>query len=111
MGGKNVTVEKVAKKVKGGGAKKAKQKGKATEEPRDSFFRSNFRNLKLGDPLPEEINAEELDMEDMGEDELVEEILDGQCQVLQMVKDNLVPHAVRVYTGEAFPEEEGDDED
>merc|ERR1712151_1128943 len=43
--GKNVTVEKVAKKTKGGGAKKAKQKAKEKQEPRDSFFRNLFRRL------------------------------------------------------------------
>merc|ERR1712113_881253 len=37
--GKDVTVERIAKKVKGGGAKKAKQKGKETVEPRQSIFR------------------------------------------------------------------------
>eukprot|EP00928_Gymnodinium_smaydae_P097471 TRINITY_DN883_c0_g1_i2.p2 TRINITY_DN883_c0_g1~~TRINITY_DN883_c0_g1_i2.p2 ORF type:complete len:336 (+),score=135.54 TRINITY_DN883_c0_g1_i2:85-1092(+) len=106
--GKDVTVELVAKKVKGGGAKKAKQKGKATEEPRDSFFRSLFRNLKIGDPMPEDINVDGLDIDD--DDEFMEEYLENQCQVLAMVKDYLVPHAVRVYSGEAFPEED-DDED
>jgi len=36
--GKDVTVHMVAKKVKGGGAKKAKQKAKEEERPRESFF-------------------------------------------------------------------------
>jgi len=44
--GKNVTVEVVKNKKKGGGAKEKAQK-KEKEEPRDSFFRSFFRNLRV----------------------------------------------------------------
>jgi len=51
--GKDVTVDKVSKKAKGGGAKKAKQK-KEKEEARPSFFRDFFRNLKPGEPLPDD---------------------------------------------------------
>lgn len=105
--GKNVTVEKIAKKVKGGGAKK--KKAKETEEPRDSFFRSIFRNLKLGDGIPDDINTEELDMDDA--DDFMEEYLDNQLEIMKMAKEFLVPHAVRVYTGEAFPDMEDDDDD
>merc|ERR1719414_232047 len=52
--GRNVTVEKVQKKVKGGGAKKAKQK-KEKEEARPSFFREFFRELEKGMKLTEEL--------------------------------------------------------
>jgi len=52
--GQNVTVEKtVAKKAKGG-AKKGKPK-KTKEEPRNSFFRLFFRNLKAGDQIPADL--------------------------------------------------------
>lgn len=107
--GKNITVEKVAKKVKGGGAKK--KKAKETEEPRDSFFRSIFRNLKLGDDIPEDINAEEMMDEIDDEEEFVKEYLDNQMEIVKMIKEFLIPHAVRVFTGEAFPEGDDDDED
>lgn len=50
--GKDVTVEKIEKKVKGGGAKKAKQKGKTQEEPRDSIFRHFFRTLTPDMEIP-----------------------------------------------------------
>jgi len=107
--GKNITVEKVAKKVKGGGAKK--KKAKESEEPRDSFFRSIFRNLKLGDDIPEDINAEEMMDEIEDEDEFVKEYLDNQMEIVKMIKDFLIPHAVRVFTGEAFPEDDDDDDE
>jgi len=43
--GKDVTVEVVQKKVKGGGKKKQKAKAKQETVPRPSWFRI-FRNLK-----------------------------------------------------------------
>lgn len=107
--GKNVTVEKVAKKKTGGGAKKKKQK--ETEEPRDSFFRSTFRNLKVGDDIPEDIASEEMMGQFDDEDEFVQEYLDNQMEIFRMVKDNLIPHAVYVYTGQAFPSEDDDDDE
>merc|ERR1711865_208474 len=57
--GKDVTIEKVAKKVKGGGAKKAKQK-KEKEEPRDSIFRHFFRTLKPDMPVPDDVNLDDV---------------------------------------------------
>merc|ERR1712130_897814 len=50
---KDVTVEKTQKKVKGGGAKKAKQKAKATIEPRDSFFRRFLCSYENRKDVPE----------------------------------------------------------
>jgi nucleosome assembly protein 1-like 1 len=108
--GKDVTVEKVGKKVKGVGAKKQKQKQKESVEPRDSFFRGTFRNLKIGDDIPDDINMEDMmdEIDDM--EEFVEQYIDNQMEIFRMVKENLVPHAVRVYTGEAFPDEDDDEE-
>merc|ERR1712050_391948 len=60
--GKDVTFEMVAKKVKGGGAKKKKAAGKATKEPRPSFFRTMFRTLNKDGPLPEDMDIHELAM-------------------------------------------------
>merc|ERR1719310_1726442 len=65
--GQDVTVEKRAKKVKGGGAKKSKKKGKEEECPRQSVFRAWFRSLKAEDDLPEglaELMLEGVDSED-----------------------------------------------
>jgi len=115
--GKNVTVESVKKKVKGGGAKKAKQAGKTKEEPRSSFFRSFFRNLKEGGPLPDDIDPEEMrgmceDSEDEGDEEqiisyMMENDHEGGCAL----RDNIIPFAVRWYTGEAAPEDDDDDDE
>jgi len=55
--GKDVTVEKVKDKK---GKRNAKAKNKEKTEARPSFFRSFFRSLKEGDPLPEGIDSEEL---------------------------------------------------
>lgn len=68
--GKDVTVEKTQKKVKGGGAKKAKQKGKETIEPRESVFRAFFRSLDAEEPLPDDLKGMmEQDEEDSDDDE------------------------------------------
>jgi len=111
--GKNVTVESVKKKVKGGGAKKAKQKGKESEEPRDSFFRSFFRSLKAGEAVPDDVNLEGMDMdeEDMDEDTLLEYMMENDHEVGCAFRDQIIPYAVRWYTGEAAPEEDDADED
>eukprot|EP00930_Biecheleria_cincta_P043718 TRINITY_DN2_c0_g1_i2.p1 TRINITY_DN2_c0_g1~~TRINITY_DN2_c0_g1_i2.p1 ORF type:complete len:380 (+),score=129.65 TRINITY_DN2_c0_g1_i2:79-1140(+) len=112
--GKDVTVEKVSKKVKGGGAKKAKQKGKEKEEPRDSFFRAFFRSLKPGEPIPDDVNMEnfeEMMDEDDDEDALMEMLMDNDYEMGTCLRDQLIPFAVRWYTGEASPEDDDDDFD
>lgn len=118
--GKNVTVEKIAKKVKGGGAKKQKQKGKEKEEPRPSFFRDFFRNLQPDMKLPEDAKemarslADEED-EDDDDEELCQYLMDNDHECGIAVRDNIIPFAVRWYTGEAAPDydrmDEEDDED
>jgi len=114
--GKDVTVEKVAKKVKGGGAKKAKQKGKEKEEPRDSFFRGFFRNLKEGGTIPEDINLDEArelvdEDEDDDDEHMLELLMENDYEMGCCVRDSLVPFAVRWYTGEACPDDGYDDDD
>lgn len=113
--GKNVTVEKVAKKVRGGGAKKAKQKGKEKEEPRDSFFRSFFRHLKPGMPVPDDVNLEEarglMDDDEDDEDGMMELLMENDYEIGCCVRDQLVPFAVRWYTGEAAPDDDDEDFD
>lgn len=114
--GKDVTVEKVTKKVKGGGAKKAKQKGKEKEEPRDSFFRGFFRNLKEGGHIPEDINLEEarelVDDDDEDDDEhMLELLMENDYEMGCCIRDSLVPFAIRWYTGEACPDDGYDEDD
>merc|ERR1712118_441427 len=100
--GKDVTVTKVAKKVKGGGAKKAKQKGKETSEPRDSFFRRFLCSYTADGELPEQVSclpeAEEVDANDM-----VEGLMMEVHQASSAIRDDIIPFAVRWYTGEAAP--------
>jgi len=112
--GKDVTVEKVSKKVKGGGAKKAKQKGKEKEEPRDSFFRVFFRALKQGDPVPDDVNMEQFEEmmdEDDDDDGMMDMLMEQDYEMGTCVRDQLIPFAVRWYTGEASPEVDEDDFD
>lgn len=112
--GKNITVELVSKKTKGGGAKKAKQKAKAAkEEPRESFFRLMFRNLKVGDEMPADLKAMfgggEDDEDD--DDEMVPMMLEQLHGIGIEISDSVVPFAVRFYTGEAGDMDSDDDED
>merc|ERR1712060_327562 len=113
--GKDVTVEKIAKKVKGGGAKKAKAKGKETIEARQSFF-GRFMNVKEGElekddlmkVLPPEA-AEELD--DMEDEDVCEMVMEQLADAFNAVQENIIPWAVRWYTGEADPNDSDDEDD
>jgi len=115
--GKNVTVEKVAKKVKGGGAKKSKQK-KEKEQARPSFFRDFLRSLHPGMKLTEDMldqarqicDDEEEDEEEEDGEEIVEMLMENDYEVGCALRDNIVPFAVRWYTGEAAPDDD-DSED
>merc|ERR1719468_1011764 len=118
--GKNVTVEKIAKKVKGGGAKKQKQKGKEKEEPRPSFFREFFRNLHPGMKLPEDakeqarIMADEDDedgYDDDDDEDLIEYLLESDHETGTVLRAHIIPLAIRWYTGEAAPEYQRDMDD
>eukprot|EP00445_Apocalathium_hangoei_P042678 CAMPEP_0203969388 /NCGR_PEP_ID=MMETSP0359-20131031/97431_1 /ASSEMBLY_ACC=CAM_ASM_000338 /TAXON_ID=268821 /ORGANISM="Scrippsiella Hangoei, Strain SHTV-5" /LENGTH=370 /DNA_ID=CAMNT_0050907325 /DNA_START=70 /DNA_END=1180 /DNA_ORIENTATION=- len=123
--GKDVTVEAVAKKVKGGGAKKAKQK-KEKEEARPSFFRDFFRDLYPKMELSPDAKEMAMSMQedeapyggedDDDDEEKDEETLVGQLMQFDFeagaaVKDDLVPRAIRWYTGEACPDDDDDDDD
>jgi len=112
--GKNVTVETIKKKTKGGGAKKQKQKGKEKEEPRDSFFRNFFRNLKPDMPIPEDVNLDEArqmcdDSEGEDDEAMMELLIENDYEIGCSVRDMLIPFAVRWYTGEAAPDDYDDD--
>merc|ERR1711920_277540 len=116
--GMNVTVEKVQKKVKGGGAKKAKQK-KEKEEARPSFFREFFRNLEAGMKITDDIRNEAKELQGMDDDEdddddddeILEAIMQRDHECGMALRDNVIPFAVRWYTGEATPQDDDDDED
>jgi len=117
--GKDVTVERIQKKVKGGGAKKAKQKNKETEQPRSSFFRFFFRSLlKHEMELPDDIRLDIPDMDEEDEEsmdehkeEIIELLLETHYDIGETMKDSVIPFAVRWYTGEAAPDESDDDDD
>mmetsp|Transcript_122564 Transcript_122564/g.357914 ORF Transcript_122564/g.357914 Transcript_122564/m.357914 type:complete len:354 (-) Transcript_122564:90-1151(-) len=116
--GKNVTVEVVKTKPKGGSKKKA-AKAQEKEEPRDSFFRNVFRPLKLGMPLPPDMNlndarqlcGDESEDEDDGDDKMLELLMENDYEMGRQVRDQLIPFAIRFYTGEAVPEQSLDDDD
>lgn len=109
--GKNVTVERVAKKVKGGGAKKQKQKGKEKEEPRESFFRDFFRSMHAEMELPEDARQEDIDDEEL--EDYVRYLMANDHEIGVALQHHIIPFAIRWYTGEAAPDYErmGDDED
>merc|ERR1719277_1566958 len=118
LAGKDVTVEKVAKKVKGGGAKKNKQKAKEKEEPRDSFFRSIFRNLRRDMPMPSDVNLEEARAMGMGGDDSDDDdeammglLMENDYEIGCSIRDQLIPFAVRWFTGEAVGDRDGFDDD
>jgi len=113
--GKDVTVEITKKKVKGGGAKKKKQ-AKEKEEPRASFFRSFFKNMKHGMEVPDDIVTDELlelreDDENEDDDEIVSMLMENDYEMAMAFRDQLIPFAVRWYTGEARPEDDEEDDD
>jgi len=113
--GKDVTVEIVKKKVKGGGAKKEKQKAKGgKEEPRNSFFRVFFKSFKEDGPVPEDIDLEAMGLgedDDDDDQQIMEMIMDNDHDMGCAVRDNIIPYAVRWYTGEAAPDMDDDDEE
>eukprot|EP00274_Cyanoptyche_gloeocystis_P008089 CAMPEP_0196660148 /NCGR_PEP_ID=MMETSP1086-20130531/38352_1 /TAXON_ID=77921 /ORGANISM="Cyanoptyche gloeocystis , Strain SAG4.97" /LENGTH=389 /DNA_ID=CAMNT_0041994425 /DNA_START=56 /DNA_END=1225 /DNA_ORIENTATION=+ len=101
--GKNITVKILKKKQKGKGRKPDKVVTKT--EPTDSFF--NFF-------APPKMPEEELDAE---EEEQLQEALEADFELGSQLKDRIIPHAVKWYTGEALADEldeddeEGEDED
>merc|ERR1719188_2755886 len=96
--------------------KKKAEKG-ATKEPRPSFFRSMFRDLKADGPLPDDIDPMEVamacgaDEDDLDDEDCMKMIMENDLEVGQAIKDNIIPFAVRWYTGEAAPEHGEDDDD
>lgn len=118
--GQDVTIEKVAKKIKGGGAKKSKQKKEQTQR-RDSFF-DLFINISRSDATLEDVArhikvpVEEIlggrrNMEEKALASILPQLLDSHYECGVALRDNIVPFAVRWYTGEACSDSDDDDDD
>jgi len=108
---KNVTVELAPKKVKGGGKKKAKAKNKMVESPRPSFFRQFFRNLGEGAELPTDCEKDDEDDDEEEEFDVMDMYIQDDVEIAEALRDHIIPHAVRYYTGEACEQDSDDDED
>jgi len=106
--GKNVTVEK---RKDAGGKKGKKKPAKTVEEPVPSFFRIVFNSLKADEPLPEGLACVYQDGEDDDEEDMSEMHLLNMSELLSFMSDQLLPYAVRYYTGEACEEDDDDDEE
>jgi len=109
--GKNVTVEVVAKKVKGGGKKKAKAKNKIGEVPRPSWFRQFFRSLGEDCELPTDCEDEDDEEEDDEEFDKMDMYIQDDVEDAEALRDQIIPHAVRYFTGEACDDDDDDDDD
>ncbi|CAE7643524.1 NAP1 [Symbiodinium sp. CCMP2456] len=108
--GQDVTMGKPAK----GGKKKKSHKEKLLE-PRKSFFRDFFRSLQEEDELPEDVDTQQLCMQmgddEMEQEEMVEALLENAYDCGMALRTQIIPFAVRWYTGEAAPDDEYDDEE
>mmetsp|Transcript_71992 Transcript_71992/g.165159 ORF Transcript_71992/g.165159 Transcript_71992/m.165159 type:complete len:328 (-) Transcript_71992:207-1190(-) len=108
----DVTVELVEQKAKKGGKKKKGGGGsKKVEVARPSFFRKFFRALAPGDDVPEDEMDESDDEDDMDPGEMIEMLIQDDYDAGVALRDTIIPHAVRFYTGEACNEEGDDDDD
>merc|ERR1711933_310091 len=94
-----------------------KAAGKATKEPRPSFFRSMFRTLNKDGSLPEDIDIHEVamaqgvDADDIDEEDIMEMIMGQDHEMGSAIREEIIPWAVRWYTGEATPERDDDDDE
>jgi nucleosome assembly protein 1-like 1 len=115
--GKDVTVETAKKAKKGAAGKKKKQTSGSTTEPRPSFFRSFFRTYKVDGDLPDDMDPMEVVME-MGADpdeldpeEILQMAMENDHETGGAIRDQIVPFAVRWYTGEAAPDRDHDSDE
>lgn len=92
--GKNVTVDVVARKK----GRRRQGKPRKEEVPRPSFFRTCFRTLGPNVDVPEDARDESEADESA---DIMECLLYDDYQQGLALRDHLVPHAVRWYTGEA----------
>merc|ERR1719282_1932529 len=61
--------------------------------------------------MMEDEDDEEDEEDDEEDDELVKYLMDGDHDIGMAMRDNIIPFAVRWYTGEAAPEDDDDDDD
>lgn len=107
--GNNVTVEVITKKAKGGGRKK--QSAMLREKvPRPSFFRTFFRSLGPDEDVPEE-ELEGQDSDDEDPSVIMDFLLSEDYEQALALRDFIVPHAVRWFTGDACDDDIDDDDD
>merc|ERR1712007_28491 len=106
--GMNITVVKTQKKNKGG-VKRNKNKGKEKEEARESFFRYFFKNLKPDADLPDDVMDEADSDGEPGQ--LMQVLMDNDHESGIALRDQIIPYAVRWYTGEAVMEDDDDEDD
>merc|ERR1712194_634793 len=122
--GKNITVE--MKRVAAGKKGKNLKEKKVEKVDRNNFFRSFFRNITLDDPseiqdlldktlLEMGFDTSEVDDEEELEqayEDALEKVTDDAYEMGLCLRDNIIPFAVRWYTGQACSfEAERDDED
>merc|ERR1719389_826286 len=86
------------------------------EKPRASFFRTFFRNLGEDFELPTDEEDEDEDEDDDEDFDLMEMYIQDDVEWSEALRDHIVQHAVRYYTGEACnlgddDDEEDDDDD
>jgi len=98
--GKNVTVKILKKKSKGKGGRAAKPMTKT--EPVESFF--NFFD-------PPKVPEDEDDIPDDEEMEELQEALEQDYEIGAVIKEKIIPRAVRWFTGEELEDEDDDDDD
>jgi len=105
--GKDITIESVQKK------RKASAKIKTKQRPRDSFFRCFFRTLQPDMDVPADIDPEQVPADEDDDEDTIDALMENDYYCGKTLAKEIVPWAVRWYTGEAVPddEEEEDDED
>lgn len=101
--GRNATVEMVVRRPKQGSMRRRAARARKEEVPRDSFFRTCFRSLGADEDIPEE---ELEDSEPDGGIDLMACLLVEDYQRGMALRDYIIPHAVRWYTGEACDDDD-----
>lgn len=119
--GEDITIE-----MKKSDKKKNAKKGgapKITKEPRVSFFRTFFRSIELETPdtlkdlLDKALHemgfdaneAEDEDELEQAYEDALEKVSDDAYEMGLCLRDNIIPFAVRWYTGQACPMDDDDD--
>eukprot|EP00928_Gymnodinium_smaydae_P029917 TRINITY_DN22392_c0_g1_i1.p1 TRINITY_DN22392_c0_g1~~TRINITY_DN22392_c0_g1_i1.p1 ORF type:complete len:358 (+),score=87.60 TRINITY_DN22392_c0_g1_i1:141-1214(+) len=95
--GKNVTVELVSKKPVG--RRRRQVKVRKEEVSRPSFFRTFFRNLGPDEEFPEDEWDDDADEERCSH--MMECLIDEDYDQGLALRERIIPHAVRWYSGEA----------